>query len=123
VFGQPGVDFTDGRGGDVVYGPGLGLQFASFAKATDIPYSSTDSFLGLAYTGGGNTFYGHAEFAGGDLESYGFQTTPNTAIDASSAIASAVPEPSTWAMMLLGFFGVGFMAYRRKQSEPALRVV
>jgi hypothetical protein len=25
-----------------------------------------------------------------------------------------VPEPSTWAMMLLGFMGVGFMAYRRK---------
>jgi hypothetical protein len=29
---------------------------------------------------------------------------------------SAVPEPSTWAMMILGFFGVGFMAYRRKSS-------
>jgi PEP-CTERM motif-containing protein len=25
----------------------------------------------------------------------------------------AVPEPSTWAMMILGFVGVGFMAYRR----------
>jgi len=33
--------------------------------------------------------------------------------------APAVPEPSTWAMMLLGFAGVGFMAYRRK-SKPAL---
>jgi hypothetical protein len=32
---------------------------------------------------------------------------------------SAVPEPSTWAMMLLGFGGLGFMAYRRK-SMPAL---
>lgn len=32
---------------------------------------------------------------------------------------SAVPEPSTWAMLLLGFAGVGFMAYRRK-SKPAL---
>ena len=31
----------------------------------------------------------------------------------------SVPEPSTWAMMLLGFAGVGFMAYRRK-SKPAL---
>ena len=30
-----------------------------------------------------------------------------------------VPEPSTWAMMILGFAGVGFMAYRRK-SKPAL---
>jgi hypothetical protein len=28
---------------------------------------------------------------------------------------AAVPEPSTWAMMILGFFGIGFSAYRRKQ--------
>jgi hypothetical protein len=34
-------------------------------------------------------------------------------------IAPAVPEPSTWAMLVLGFAGVGFMAYRRK-SKPAL---
>jgi PEP-CTERM motif len=37
-------------------------------------------------------------------------------------IAAAVPEPSTWAMMILGFCGVGFMAYRRKQNGLALRV-
>jgi hypothetical protein len=29
---------------------------------------------------------------------------------------SAVPEPSTWAMLMLGFLGVGFTAYRRKLS-------
>ncbi|MEH2515780.1 choice-of-anchor C domain-containing protein [Bradyrhizobium sp. AZCC 1610] len=34
---------------------------------------------------------------------------------------TAIPEPSTWAMMILGFLGVGFVAYRRK-SEAALRV-
>ncbi len=34
-------------------------------------------------------------------------------------ISAAVPEPSTWAMMILGFAGIGFMAYRRK-SKPAL---
>jgi hypothetical protein len=32
---------------------------------------------------------------------------------------SAVPESSTWAMMIIGFCGIGFMAYRRK-SKPAL---
>ncbi len=32
-----------------------------------------------------------------------------------------VPEASTWAMLLLGFAGIGFMAYRRK-SKPALMV-
>jgi hypothetical protein len=43
-----------------------------------------------------------------------FVYTPPTSV-------GAVPEPSTWAMMLLGFAGIGFMAYRRK-SKPAFRL-
>jgi hypothetical protein len=39
---------------------------------------------------------------------------------AFSVTVSAVPEPSTWAMMILGFMGVGFMAYRRRNQAPAL---
>jgi hypothetical protein len=35
----------------------------------------------------------------------------------SGATVSAVPEPSTWAMMILGFFGIGFIAYRRKSAN------
>jgi hypothetical protein len=35
---------------------------------------------------------------------------------------AAVPEPSTWAMMILGFFSIGFMAYRRKQNGSAFRL-
>jgi choice-of-anchor C domain-containing protein len=41
------------------------------------------------------------------------------ALDAVSV--TATPEPSTWAMMILGFMGVGFLAYRRKQGS-ALRL-
>jgi hypothetical protein len=33
-----------------------------------------------------------------------------------STVTAAVPETSTWIMMMLGFCGVGFMAYRRKQN-------
>lgn len=36
----------------------------------------------------------------------------------SSTLLSAVPEPSTWAMVVLGFAGVGFMAYRRRNTAP-----
>ncbi len=32
----------------------------------------------------------------------------------------AVPEPSTWAMMIMGFAGVGFMAYRRKSKRALM---
>jgi len=31
-----------------------------------------------------------------------------------------VPEPSTWAMLILGFAGVGFMAYRRKSNRALM---
>lgn len=42
---------------------------------------------------------------------------------AASASPPAVPESSTWAMMILGFLGVGFLAYRRKSPVVSLRVV
>lgn len=36
-----------------------------------------------------------------------------------STTISAVPEPSTWAMMILGFAGLGVMMYRRKNDTAA----
>ncbi len=39
---------------------------------------------------------------------------------ALNSLTPAVPEPSTWAMMILGFLGIGFMTYRRRSG--ALRV-
>jgi PEP-CTERM motif len=33
--------------------------------------------------------------------------------------SSAVPEPSTWAMMLLGFAGLGYAGYRRARAGHA----
>jgi hypothetical protein len=37
------------------------------------------------------------------------------------AAASAVPEPSTWAMMLIGFGAVGYSMRRRKVGYQALQ--
>ena len=38
-----------------------------------------------------------------------------------SLTVTAVPELSTWAMMLMGIVGLGFAAYRRtKKAIPAL---
>jgi hypothetical protein len=39
----------------------------------------------------------------------------NVGVDAVGV--SAVPEPATWAMMILGFMGIGFVAYRRKDKH------
>jgi len=38
------------------------------------------------------------------------------ALGNDGTLTTAVPEPSTWAMMILGFYGLGFMAYRRKSG-------
>jgi hypothetical protein len=36
-------------------------------------------------------------------------------------LLAAVPEPSTWAMMLVGFGAVGFAMRRRRQTELTIR--
>jgi hypothetical protein len=50
-------------------------------------------------------------------------TDPVTLSQTDPAVGAIapVPEPSTWAMMILGFAGVGFMGYRRK-SAPTFRL-
>jgi hypothetical protein len=45
-----------------------------------------------------------------------------TLLSNTVTLSAAVPEPSTWAMMILGFLGVGFMAYRKRNRDSgALR--
>lgn len=39
-----------------------------------------------------------------------------------SGTVSAVPEPSTWAMMILGFVGVGVMTLRRRARAARLAI-
>ena len=42
-----------------------------------------------------------------------------TAADFDDITFTAAPEPSTWAMMLIGFAGLGYAALRRKAAAPA----
>jgi hypothetical protein len=43
-------------------------------------------------------------------------------IGPGTEVTAAVPEPATWAMMILGFVGIGLLAYRGK-STSAFRLV
>jgi hypothetical protein len=103
-------------GGFINYSPGTSPFFPTIA----VYYNSTLlEFDSLSFSTGGGTntgfFYGFSE------------STPITSFVLSGdfigltnlTFASPVPEPSTWAMMILGFAGIGFMAYRRK-SKPVL---
>jgi PEP-CTERM motif len=41
---------------------------------------------------------------------------------AAISTTGGVPEPSTWAMIMLGFASLGFASYRRNQSSAALSI-
>jgi PEP-CTERM motif-containing protein len=54
-----------------------------------------------------------------ELLGYGNNTVElfdNVHASYDNGVTAAVPEPSTWAMMILGFAGIGFMAYRRRNG-------
>ena len=84
----------------------------SLAAGTyDISFYNPDGLALKSYAGGLGLLY-QQPFAFVTGASLGFILSGDTT-------TAGVPEPSTWAMMILGFAGVGFMAYRRK-SKPSL---
>jgi hypothetical protein len=42
---------------------------------------------------------------------------------ALNSVVIGTPEPSTWAMMLLGFVGLGFVGYRKSRTKTTLAAV
>jgi hypothetical protein len=50
------------------------------------------------------------------ITSLGFSGLNNELSHLDLGNVAPVPEPATWAMMILGFAGVGFLAYRRKNQ-------
>jgi PEP-CTERM motif len=80
-----------------------------------LPTSSLgpNAFLDL----GGN-FYQVEQSIGFDQQ----DQTGTYSITSITPFVAAVPEPSTWAMMILGFCGLGFVAYRRKPNSAPLGI-
>jgi hypothetical protein len=54
-------------------------------------------------------------FAGGSA-SIDDQFQLDVPLGVTATFASSVPEPATWAMLIIGIGGIGFMAYRRKSK-------
>ena len=87
------------------------------------------SYAGLAVTAGpSNYVYNLFTDSFYGLNNAMLSTDPNAGPFGSfeealgtGSITAAVPEASTWAMMILGFFGLGFLGYRRQTR--ALRFV
>jgi hypothetical protein len=56
---------------------------------------------------------------------YAIDATGTFAVSASDApnFAAAAPEPSTWAMLLTGFAGLGYAGFRHRQKESLSRSI
>jgi hypothetical protein len=116
-FGS-GLVFANGQPTDLLLTRDAAGNFAAYVNST-LALSFNDAASKAAtFSGPNNIIY----FFIDDLQS--FATDPNHLeagtgfIDSITVTTptSAVPEPSTWAMMILGFLGLGWMAYRRKNS-------
>jgi hypothetical protein len=92
---------------------------SDYAEANNLLYLTAPfvDFYGIsfttAYSGDFNLWFSNGQNlllaldSGQDPEPINFQVNP---------VVAAVPEASTWAMMILGFLGLGFLGYRRSSN-------
>jgi hypothetical protein len=104
------------------------IGFDNFSQAGDFTGALILSFTSLSSTEAtqliATVAYPGEEFhlpnlPFGELTSYEWRTISAGTLDP----VAAVPEPSTWAMMIVGFLGLGFLAYRRRGATLRLAPV
>jgi hypothetical protein len=105
---------------------GSGCVGSTAFTALNFDASGALTAIGAAFDNGGNSngaktlFIGDNTFGNAGLF---FQLNPpgsNNTVNGIT-IAQAVPEPSTWAMIILGFAGLGFMASRKRNGRGNFR--
>ena len=110
MLSAPGPDFTPTLATASYSGPPILLQDEDeYFLALNIP----KSVVGWLDDGPNPTpFYSSAN-GGGSWTNMGSSTVQYQIFGDPVLGVSSVPEPATWAMMLLGFAGLGFSAFRR----------
>ena len=117
VSGSLATGFTGGFNDTSGYSFVIGQIYSVMIKA-----DAEDTIFGGGVPGGTEgesafvdpTFFIDRTFA--DPNNYTILFSPGI----GDGMAGGVPEPSTWVMMILGFAGVGFMAYRRKSMSALM---
>jgi hypothetical protein len=95
------ASFSPGPGGVALPAPNNGTGYPDYLL-TGFDINRGDISLGDQVI-----FFARWSNANDGPESFFLVPTPN----------AAVPEPATWAMMLLGFLGVGLLAYRKSKKQ------
>ena len=109
--GFRGNDGTDIFGGDQAFP--ISNNGLIFDVGTRVAVAGAFPVLAIGNGSNASVFTGNV----GGTEYYAQVGTSN--IGEATVISNGVPEPSTWAMMLLGFGGLGFLAYRKAQKGNA----
>ena len=104
---------TAGKGGTSTLAAGLPLPVTQNVQGSS---GVVVEPLGFIHFGGGS-------LAPGQLRGYGVGTAGggSLTVGTTSAVA-AVPEASTWAMLVLGFAGLGLLSYRRTHRNGGLNL-
>jgi PEP-CTERM motif len=111
-MGTQGFYLTDGLNGNSSMDH-ASLSFDLVASGSGAALSTGDFVLGGTAPDTGRAYYFLADlYCGGT-------SCGNTGMTGLVGAVSAVPEPATWAMMLLGFFGLGF-AFSRSRRRVSL---
>jgi hypothetical protein len=84
------------------------------SDGNDITFSFGSTLNGTAHSANLQLFTNATSYVDDAMATFN-----NNDLFTLNVVAPTVPEPSTWAMLILGFAAIGFMAYRRK-SKPAL---
>ena len=115
VFQNVAGTFVDPQGTDSIANISFGTGIFSTLQVGAINFSP-NTFRGPALFDGSRT---DPQFNLGTFQLTGsvLNTTDGTL---SISQVAAVPEPATWAMMLLGFFGIGGMMRRAKVIRQTL---
>jgi hypothetical protein len=93
----------------------------AFNPVTDQLVGSFDVNPGAGNTAGGlwSIVFG-GSMSDGNPNTLFFTDGINGEKDGLFGSITAVPEPSTWAMMLAGFGGLALLAARRRRALPAI---
>ena len=110
-LGQNNVEvfFSRASGGndlfDFMLSSGVNLA-SNFGPVTGTNVTALNQFINVATSGGNLTF------------------TQSSSVQFSGTLSNtSLPEPATWATMMLGFAGIGFAARRNRKAISTKRVV
>jgi hypothetical protein len=115
LTGSPYLDYTDPSNlGLASYSPGLNQIFIIGDGLTGDGTGATQTFFAPA--GATMLYIASADSIGG---STGNEGALQVTFTGATLVSGAVPEPATWAMMLVGFGGVGMMLRSRTRRQLA----